>query len=150
MLDPSPGRNNQDITLLLVEDDEVDVRVFQDCLKQVGFTNRIMLAEDGLDAIEMLKSGEVPWPWVILADLGLPRMGGFSFLAQLRNEPALKHSTVFVISSSVIDRDVAKAYDYHVAGYLCKEHMGPPFLNRLRMLKDFIAEIVLPEAPGTT
>jgi chemosensory pili system protein ChpA (sensor histidine kinase/response regulator) len=63
--------------LVLVVDDSLTVRrVTQRLLERTGF--RVMLAKDGLDAMEKLSSDELPA--VVLSDIEMPRMDGFDLV----------------------------------------------------------------------
>jgi CheY-like chemotaxis protein len=114
------------INILLVEDDEVDVMNVQRAFRKNKITNPLYIAENGLEALAMLRSQDgknpivPPFRRLILLDLNMPKMNGLEFLYQLRADPELKSTPVVVLTTSDEDRDRLEAYNLNVAGYLLK------------------------------
>lgn len=79
--------NKRPVTLLVVEDDEVDLMAIERGLKQRKVANDSVTAKDGIEALEILRGAPgrnpLPKPYIILLDLNLPRMNGFEFLREL-------------------------------------------------------------------
>ena len=132
-------------TLLLVEDDETDVFLVKRCLAKHGADIRLAVARDGEEALSMLASGEVQKPFVILTDLNMPGMSGYEFLDVVRSDPNIKHSVVFVISSSNLPEDVDRAYAAHASGYIVKHMQPQEMMTSLFMIFDFCRTIRLSE-----
>jgi len=125
------------VTVLLVEDNEVDIEAVQRAFQQQRIANPIRVARNGVEALELLRKpapAGIARPFLILLDLNLPRMDGHEFLAELRADPRLQDSIVFVLTTSKSDEDKIKSYDLHVAGYLVKSQVGPGFLNLVDLL----------------
>jgi CheY-like chemotaxis protein len=78
-------------TLLVVEDDEVDLLAIERGFRQHKIANDVVTAKDGLDALQILRGGPdrppLPKPYLILLDLNMPRMNGFELLTALRQDP---------------------------------------------------------------
>jgi CheY-like chemotaxis protein len=114
------------INILLVEDDEVDVMNVQRAFRKNKISNPLYIAENGLEALAMLRSQDGGNPIVpplrrlILLDLNMPKMNGLEFLHQLRADSELKSTPVVVLTTSDEDRDRLEAYNLNVAGYLLK------------------------------
>jgi CheY-like chemotaxis protein len=114
------------INILLVEDDEVDVMNVQRAFRKNKITNPLYIAENGLEALAMLRSQDgknpivPPFRRLILLDLNMPKMNGLEFLHQLRADSQLKSTPVVVLTTSDEDRDRLEAYNLNVAGYLLK------------------------------
>ena len=82
------------------------------------------------EALKMLRDESVPPDRrIILLDLNMPRMGGIEFLRELRADPALRSSSVIVLTTSDEDRDRVDAYNLNVAGYLLKPVTLPAFME---------------------
>ena len=66
------------IEIMLVEDNPADVRLTVEALKEARVPNRLHVARDGVEAMQMLKEPPIgtPRPDVILLDLNLPRKDG--------------------------------------------------------------------------
>ena len=123
------------VSLLLVEDDAIDVMTVERMLRKQHIANPLFVARDGVEALEMLR-GEggrrpVPSPFLILLDLNMPRMGGLEFLTELRRDPQLQRATVFVLTTSDAPEDRLAAYEHRVAGYIVKDRMGEDLLDLL-------------------
>ena len=109
------------LNILLVEDDDLDVMNVKRAFQQNHITNALFVAADGVEALEMLRSGEIPKERrIVLLDLNLPRMSGIEFLRTLRSDPQLSLTTVVVLTTSKADQDRIAAYNLNVAGYLVK------------------------------
>ena len=74
-------------TILLVEDDELDVISFERTLKKLDIEYDLYVAHNGKEALNLLTDVTKPiHPEVILLDLNMPKMNGIEFLKALRNE----------------------------------------------------------------
>jgi CheY-like chemotaxis protein len=68
------------LNILLVEDDQVDVMNVRRAFERNRISNPLFVANDGLDALEMLRQGRVPaGRRIVLLDLNMPRMNGIEF-----------------------------------------------------------------------
>jgi CheY-like chemotaxis protein len=123
---------NSDETILLVEDDRVDIMTVQRALKKNQISNPLQIARTGLEALQMLR-GEAgfdklsPPPGLILLDLNLPKMSGIEFLRELRGDPELKELRIIVLTSSNEPSDRAAAFRYDVDDYIVKPHSFDEF-----------------------
>ena len=112
---------SQQLNILLVEDDDVDVMNVRRAFSQHHITNPLFVAADGVDALQKLRSEEIPkGRRLVLLDLNMPRMNGIEFLRELRKDPELSSTPVVVLTTSNDDRDKVDAYELNVAGYLLK------------------------------
>lgn len=62
----------------------------------------------------------VPYPYLVLLDLNLPRMDGLEFLKAVRNDPKIRSTMIIVITSSDDELAWATAFELNVANYLSK------------------------------
>ncbi len=129
---------NKSVTILLVEDDEVDVMSVQRAFKKNQITNPLYVAGNGLEALAMLRGDGVPKldpvPKIILLDLNMPKMNGIEFLKELRADEVLKPISVFVLTTSNQDSDRVNAYDLNVAGYILKPVELDKFIEAVNTL----------------
>ena len=65
-----------DITILLIEDDDVDAIGIKRSFDKRGLKNEVIRAKNGKEALNLLKEGKVAYPFVILLDLNMPMMDG--------------------------------------------------------------------------
>lgn len=126
-------------SILLVEDDEVDVEAIRRLFAKQKVANQLHVASDGVAALAMLHGennyGTIQSPCVILLDLNLPRMNGIEFLDRLRSDPFWKDSVVFVLTTSNRDYDRIVTNSKYVAGYLLKSETDSDYDQLLRHLR---------------
>jgi len=134
----------KEITILLVEDDDVDAKGIQRSFNKRHIANQIVRASDGLEALQMLESGKINAPYVILLDLQMPRMNGIEFLKEIRERPKLKSTVVFVLTTSNEERDITAAYEKQIAGYFVKDDVGANFTDIIDMLEGYWKIAYLP------
>jgi CheY-like chemotaxis protein len=133
------------LNILLVEDDEVDVMNVRRAFERNRITNPLFVATDGMEALAMLRDGQVPpQRRIILLDLNMPRMNGIEFLRQLRADPVLQYTPVVVLTTSNDERDRIEAYNLNVAGYLLKPVTFFNFVELMAALNKYWTLVELP------
>jgi CheY-like chemotaxis protein len=131
--------------VLLVEDDDLDVMNARRVLGKDPAVSRLLVAHDGVEALELLRSGQVRLAQlVILADLRMPRMSGLELVAELRRTPALHRIPVVVLTTSADDGDRATAYAHNVAGYLLKPLSFSAFREQMGVFSAYWASVHFP------
>jgi CheY-like chemotaxis protein len=137
--------SNSSLNILLVEDDEVDVMNVKRAFEKNHITNPLFVASNGLEALEKLRSGEVPQGRrIVLLDLNMPKMNGIEFLRELRNDPALAATPVVVLTTSNNDRDKIDAFNLNVAGYLVKPVTFAEFSDVMVTLNKYWTLVEMP------
>ena len=132
--------NNNDcrpISILLVDDDDIDAMGVERALKKMKLANPLFRARDGIEGLEMLRAKKVDQPYLLLLDLNMPRMSGIEMLKELRSDPDLRGTVVFVLTTSDDDRDKVAAYNEHIAGYIVKNKLDTGFDELLKLLDHY-------------
>jgi CheY-like chemotaxis protein len=127
-------------TILLVDDDKVDIMAIKRSFRELRISNPIVTAANGIEALARLRGDGVPriaQPCLVVLDLNMPRMGGIEFLTELREDPELRRTIVFVMTTSNAEEDRWRAYDKNVAGYVLKHRPGRSFLDAVGMLEHY-------------
>ena len=135
----------EDVTLLLVEDDDVDAMTIERSFRKQRIANSIVRAYDGIEALALLRSDEVAQPLVILLDLQMPRMGGIEFLKELRADERFAELVVFVLTTSKSEEDIMESYRHHIAGYFVKGEAGEQFLDIVNVLGSYWKIVYFPK-----
>ena len=131
--------------ILLVEDDEVDVMNVRRSFDKNKITNPLYVAFNGIQALEMLRTGEVPKNRrLVLLDLNMPRMNGIEFLRELRKDSDLRAIPVVVLTTSDAEKDKIEAFDLNVAGYLVKPVTFPGFAELMATLNKYWTLVDMP------
>ena len=137
--------NSSLLNILLVEDDEVDVMTVKRAFEKGHITNPLSVAGNGLEALEKLRSGEIPTHRrLVLLDLNMPKMNGIEFLRALRKDPDLCATPVVVLTTSTMDQDKIDAYELNIAGYLVKPVTFSAFCDLMITLNKYWALVELP------
>ncbi len=133
------------LNILLVEDDDVDVMNVRRAFDRNRIANPLFVANDGFEALEMLRNGTVPPSRrILLLDLNMPRMSGIELLRELRRDPDLQHTPVVVLTTSNDERDKIEAYNLNVAGYLLKPVTFTNFVELMAALDKYWTLVELP------
>jgi CheY-like chemotaxis protein len=136
------------VSIMIVDDDEIDVRAIQRGLQQQRISNPVFVASDGRQGLDMLRGEpgypKIPQPALIVLDLNMPRMTGLEFLEALRADPKLSQSIVFILTSSNADEDKMAAYKHHIAGYVVKADAGVSFLKAVQMVQKYVLCVQFP------
>ncbi len=139
-------RRGHAFEILLVEDNPSDVMLTQEAFEECDLAHRLSVVGDGEEALEFLRRTgrytDAPDPDLVLLDLNLPRKDGPELLAEVKNDPELRHIPVIVLSTSESDQDIARAYRLHANCYLTKPIRMDDFLRKIRSVEDFWMTIV--------
>ena len=124
--------------ILLVEDNPDDVELTLRVLNNHHIANEVMVARDGVEALEILfgKPGQAPgrMPSVVLLDLKLPKLDGLEVLRRIRAEPATARLPVVIMTTSREERDVVASYELGANSYVQKPVGFEAFAEAVRFL----------------
>ena len=139
--------NNKQVEILLVEDNPGDVGLTMEALKEGKLLNHVSVAEDGVEALAFLhqegKYAGRPRPDLILLDLNLPKKDGREVLAEIKEDPELRHIPVVVLTTSTAEHDVLETYDLHANCYINKPVDFEQFLEVVKSVGDFWFSVVI-------
>lgn len=112
------------LRLLHVEDNDGDVRLVREALRETGIAVEVYVVPDGSQAMDFLRREAeftgAQRPDLILLDLNLPRKGGREVLAEIKQDPALKSIPIVILTTSTAPLDIAEAYQLHANCYVTK------------------------------
>ena len=133
--------------ILLVEDDKNDLLLMRHALRDAEVQNSLLVAENGEVAIGFLtkqhKSG-APFDGILITDINMPRVDGFQLLQWLQNQPPLKDITKLVMSSSLLEADLARSLHFGAAAYFIKPSSYASLVDLVRQLKKTYFEATEP------
>ena len=108
-------------TILLVEDDELDVISVKRTLQKLDNDYELFVAYNGKEALAILTDALNPvQPDVILLDLNMPKMNGLELLSVLRNDERYAYIKIFVMTTSTEPADQAMAEQLGISGFIIK------------------------------
>jgi two-component system response regulator len=132
------------VEILLVEDNANDAELTMRALHRSKIVNDILLAEDGVEALDILfcrgsykdRSFCNP-PRLVLLDLKLPRLGGMEVLRAIRADERTKAISVVIFTSSNEERDLIDSYKLGVNAYAQKPIDFVQFAETVRQIGMF-------------
>ena len=120
----SPLPSSASPSILLVEDDQMDVMNVQRELRKQNISVPLVHAKNGREALNLLRgeNGEakIDRPSLVMLDLNMPRLNGLELLKMLRADPEFSDLNVFIMTTSDLDIDRSGATNLGVSGYIIK------------------------------
>jgi two-component system response regulator len=127
--------------ILLVEDNPDDVELTIRALKKNNILNRMIVAKDGVEALDYLFGTGVyagrnvkELPIVILLDLKLPKVDGMEVLKRIRRDELTRLLPVVILTSSAEDTDIINGYTLGANSYVRKPVDFAQFTEAIKAL----------------
>ena len=115
-------------TILVVDDDDMNLKMAEFILKKDMKENKVLLADSGMKAIDTLQRDKVD---LVLLDFQMPVMNGLKTLELIRKREDLKDVAVIFLTAAS-DRDtVIKAGMMGVVDYIKKPFMPNDLIDRV-------------------
>jgi chemotaxis family two-component system response regulator Rcp1 len=134
------------VVILLVEDNDGDVRLTREALAEGKVANQLIVARDGVEALEVLRRvgvyADAPRPDLILLDLNLPKRDGRAVLAEIKADPKLMRIPVVVLTTSKAEEDILRTYDLHANCYITKPVDFEKFVTVVKTIDEFWLTVV--------
>jgi CheY-like chemotaxis protein len=131
-------------SILLVEDNPMDVELIIDAFKEARLGNKIQVAGNGKEALEFLfgegrytDRKQYPLPDIVLLDLKMPGIDGHEVLRRIKGTDKLKRLPVIILTSSKDEGDRAMSYDNGANSYLVKPVSFDEFLKVVKQVSDY-------------
>ena len=115
-----------DLKFLVVDDFSTMRRILRGLLKEMG-CNNVEEAEDGVVALQMLKSNRYDF---VVSDINMPNMNGFDLLKAVKAEDNLKHIPVLMVTAEARKEDILLAAQSGAAGYVVSPSPRPRWKKR--------------------
>lgn len=130
-----------DRVILLVEDNPRDEELTLRALKKSNVLNPIVVARDGVDALDYLFARgahadrpPAAFPQLVLLDLKLPKLDGLEVLRTVRLDERTKLLPVVILTSSVEEQDLVRGYSLGANSYVRKPVDFVQFSEAVRQL----------------
>jgi len=130
-----------EVKILLVEDNEGDIILTKEALKEGRLKNQVWVAMDGQEALDMLNTAS-SLPDLILLDINLPKISGLEVLGAIKKDDRLKMIPVIMLSTSETENDILNSYANHASCFITKPVDYNRFMDVVRTIDDFWISIV--------
>ena len=127
--------------ILLVEDNADDEELTVRALKRNNVTNELVVARDGVEALDYLVGtgkyagrNTAILPGLVLLDLKLPKIDGLEVLRRIRADERTRRMPVTMLTSSKQEQDVIRSYDLGANSYIRKPVDFNQFSDAVRQL----------------
>ena len=125
----------------MIEDNPSDIALTKRALERARIVNRLVVAEDGQEALDYLFGtgayvGRDPAdiPLLTLMDLKLPKVPALDVLRRIRSNPKTRRVPVVILTTSNEEQDIAMGYDLGVNSYIRKPVEFNQFLYTMEQL----------------
>lgn len=130
-----------EVKILLVEDNEGDIILTKEALKEGRIKNQVWVAMDGQEALDMLNTA-ASLPDLILLDINLPKISGLEVLGAIKKDDRLKMIPVIMLSTSETENDILNSYANHASCFIIKPVDYNRFMDVVRTIDDFWISVV--------
>jgi len=137
------------VVILLVDDDEEDLQMTIDALKESRLGNDLRVTRDGEELMDyLLHRGEyadpadAPMPGLILLDLNMPKKDGREALGEIKSNAALRKIPVIVLTTSKAEEDIFRSYDLGVNSFITKPVTFAGLAEAMKVVGQYWFEIV--------
>ena len=124
------------LKILFIEDDAIEVMKFNRVINALGLSHQIAEANNGEEALELLKEHE-NLPHIIILDLNMPKLNGLEFLRMLKNDCVLKYIPTIILTTSSNFKDVKEGYKIGIAGYILKPLKYEDYVFKVQKILEY-------------
>ena len=118
--------NLTDAKILIVEDEPQINRLIELVLISGGYY-KLKKAYDGLEALEIINNNK---PDLVLLDVMLPGLDGFSLCKKIKTNPELKSIQVIMLTARKMEEDLLEGFECGAIDYISK-----PFSNKILLAR---------------
>lgn len=116
--------------ILIADDEHKIVMTLEYAFRKAGY--EIFIARDGTEVLELLKE---QIPDLILLDIMMPNLDGYSTLEEIRKEEKYKNIKVIFLSAKTSEKDISKGMELGADAYVTKPYS-------IKKLTEKVAELI--------
>ena len=114
-------------TILIVEDNEINLRFFDDLLQAEGY--HTLKSKDGVKVVEMVKEY---FPDLVLMDIKLPKTCGFEIVGKIKSQKRIRYIPIIAVTALAMEEDKQKILASGFDSYISKPMSVSHFLSTIR------------------
>jgi len=108
------------LNILLVDDNDVDIKIEIRAFKNATFKNNLFIANGGQAVFDFFGQPKNPRPDLILLDISMPGMDGFEVLQKIKGDQMICNIPVIMLSASKNEQDIARSYNLGASNFIQK------------------------------
>src|SRR2546423_1320944 len=130
-MSPEGGTTLMAKTVLIVEDNDLNMKLFHDLLEAHGYAT--IQTKDGMEAVKLAREHR---PDLILMDIQLPEISGLEVTKWLKEDPDLRRIPVVAVTAFAMKGDEEKIRQGGCEAYIAKPISVSHFLDTIKRLLD--------------
>jgi len=124
---PREKTQPSDYKVMIIDDSKTDRKIMTMALKPLGIT--LIEANDGLEALNILKSGEHHFD-ALLIDIEMPRMDGYTLASEIKKYNKYKNLPLIAVTSRTGKADRMRGVESGMVEYITKPY-SPDYLQNV-------------------
>lgn len=124
------------LNILLVEDDAIEVMKFNRVVKNLEIKHTVTEANNGEEALNILKDRQVN-PDIIILDLNMPKVNGLEFLKIIKQDDVRRYIPTIMLTTSTNYTDIKECYQNGIAGYVVKPLKHDEYMSSTKKLIEY-------------
>ena len=116
-------------TILIIEDDDIVAQTIEHCLRRENF--RVILAQTGIEGLQLARRHQ---PNLVVLDIVMPGMDGFTVCRQMRQDPIIADTPVLMLTAKTRNEDKIQGFLAGADDYLSKPFNVDEFTLRVRAI----------------
>jgi response regulator RpfG family c-di-GMP phosphodiesterase len=141
LIDPETKLMNKTRECLIIDDDPDDQEIFLMCLKKISSDVNCTTANNGIEAVSLLKTNPEYNPHYIFIDVNMPKMNGIDCLKILKNMARLEYTKIFMYSTTSETNTVTKSMELGAEEFIIKPSSIVLLKEKLAKIFDVVTEI---------
>jgi CheY-like chemotaxis protein len=126
---------------LIIDDDPDDQEIFLMCLRKVSTNIDCLTANNGVEALSILKSNESYIPDYIFLDVNMPKMNGIECLKNIKTIGRLKNTKIFMYSTTSESNVVKESKELGVEDFIVKPSSTTDLKEKLSKIFNIVSKI---------
>lgn len=98
------------MTIFLVDDDQDDQQLFEEVVKEIKASNKLLMFKNAVELMEHLNQENIVLPHIIFLDLNMPFVSGSECLKEIRSNPRFMDVSVAIYSTSSLEKDIEETF----------------------------------------
>lgn len=126
---------------LIIDDDPDDQEIFLLCVKKISGNIACVTADNGVEALVMLRADETYVPDYIFLDVNMPKMNGVECLKELKQIGRLQYTKIFMYSTTSESNVLNESKLLGANDFIVKPTKTTDLKEKLRHIFEIISEI---------